>query len=224
MDHLNQQQGPNIVPAKPVVTFVPVYVRPASTWRKGTAGKIFVVILIVVFGLGAGWLAGKVLNHQRDDRAFPPDTSAPQQVDNSSSALQSQTESRDSNKNNAVTTNSTEDSTEPENSQPPMRRDPASNPPELRAIPAPAPPHVDREKDNEKNDYAGSQASSETQAPKDSGSVKDNSRKAMRKILKESGAPVTSNENRNESNKANENKGPGAKKSQSENKNEGSPK
>jgi len=225
MDDLNQQKGPGIAPAKPVVTLVPVYVRPESTGRNSTAGKIFVVILIVMFGLGAGWLAGKVLNHQRDDRAFPPDTSAPQQTENPSSPSQSQTGSQRSNETNAAPTNSPADSLEPENAPPPVRRDPASKPPELRAIPAPAPPHVDRENDKEKNDYAGSQASSETQAPKNSGTVKDNSQKALRRILRESGAAGNSNQNRSEnSNKAIDNKGPGTKKSQNENKNEGFPK
>jgi hypothetical protein len=225
MDDLNQQRGPKIVPAKPVVTFVPVYVKPESTWRRGTAGKILITILIVVFGLGAGWLAGKVLNHSRDDRSFPPDVSASQQVENSSSPPQSQPESRQSNKNNAATINSPSDSPEPDNVPLPAQRDPASKPPELKTIPAPAPPHVDREKDREKNDYVGSQASSESQATKENGPVKDNSQKALRKILRESGAAGNSNQNRSEnSNKAIDNKGPGAKKSQNENKKEGSPK
>ena len=227
MDDYSQQQTPDIVPAKPVVQFVPVYIRPESSWRKRTSGKILITLLIVVFGLGAGWLAGKVLNHRRDDRAFPPDVSAPQQGENSSSPTQAQTESRHSNKNDAMTTNSAapDSVAEPENAPPPVRREPGSKPPELKAIPAPAPPHVDTDKDKEKSDYVGSQASSETQATKDKGPIKDNSRKAMRKIFSESGAGVNSNDNRSEgSAKANDNKAPGAKKSQNENKNEGSPK
>jgi cytoskeletal protein RodZ len=225
MGDLNRQQEPDITPAKPVVTFVPVYVRSETTGRNTTAGKIFVVILIVMFGLGAGWLAGKVLNHQRDDRAFPPDTTAPQQAETQSSPSQLQMGSQRSNETNAAPANSPADSLEPENVPPPVRREPASKPPELRAIPAPAPPHMDREKGNEKIDYAGSQASGETQARKDSGEVKDNSQKALRKILRESGAAGNSNQNRSESsNKAIDNKGPGVKKSQNENKNEGSPK
>jgi hypothetical protein len=193
MDDLTREQSQTIVEGEPKESFILAGARAAPNWRPRSAGRLAATLLIVVFGLGAGWLAGRVLNRARSGSAFPPDTGAPQ-VDGSASTSGAQTNSRprarvNSPEANSAVANPAESAANP---APVAEPEPAPKPPLVQEVPAPAPPRAD------KNDHSGGELPSEEQ------SARDTSRKAMRKILKETekaSRSTNDNDNRSEAEK-----------------------
>ncbi len=206
MDDLTHEQSPSIVEREPSESFILTGSGAASNWRKGTAGRLAVTLLIVVFGLGAGWLAGKVLNRARGDSVFRSDTSVPQ-VENSASPSPAQTDSRPSAKVSSTDANSAAPNppAAAASSPPVAQPERTPMPPALQAIPSPAQPGAD------KNDNSASELPSEEQ------SARDTSRKAMRKILK--GNEKASRANNTNDNRSEAEKKPTANKSVRDKKN-----
>ena len=211
MDDLSHEQSRSIVDDETPETSL---IASSPAWRKRTAGKIIVTLLIIVFGLGAGWLAGKVLNSPRSDRGFAPDT-GPSQVDNSNTSLSAQTNSRASAKDAVTNTNSSSANPAVGIDAPPVsRREPPPKPPETQAIPSPSQQQADKKDD------------SASEPPNEEQSARDISRKAMRKIMKQSEKSNRGNANENkrdDESKSGDVKSPGTKKNNA-NKNDSSPK
>ena len=173
MDDLTVEQSPSIVEPEPRECTIPTGVGASPNWRKRTAGRLALTLLIVVFGLGAGWLAGRVLNRARGDSVFPPDTSAPQ-VEHSASRSPAQTNSRPPARVNSAEANSAAANPAAAANSPPVAQpEPLPKPPVVQAVPSPGQPQAD------KNDNSAGELPSEEQSARDIG------RKAMRKILKE---------------------------------------
>jgi hypothetical protein len=200
MDDLSHEQSRSKVDDETPETAV---IASSPARRKRTAGKIVVTLLIIVFGLGAGWLAGKVLNSPRGDKGFAPDTDT-SQLDNSNASLPAQTNSRASAKDAVTNTNSSSANPDVALDAPPVsRREPPPKPPATQAIPS-----TSQQQADEKDDSAGEPSSEEQ-------SARDISRKAMRKIMKQSEKANSRNVNENRSDsesKSGDMKSPGTKK------------
>jgi hypothetical protein len=172
-----------------------------------------VTLLIVVFGLGAGWLAGRVLNRARSGNAFPLDNGAPQ-VERSASTSAAQTNSRPPAKINSAEANSAAANPAASATDPAQvaQPEPAPKPPVIHEVPAPAQPRAD------KNDQSAGELPNEEQ------SARDTSRKAMRRILREtekSSRSSNDNDNRSEAaKKINDNRTARDKQNINENKNQ----
>ena len=213
MDDLTRERSQTIVEGETRESFILAGARAAPNWRPRTAGRLAVTLLVVVFGLGAGWLAGRVLNRARDGGASPVDTGA-RQVEGSASTSAAQNNSRPPAKVNSLEVNSAvaNPAASEANPEPVVEPEPAPKPPVVQEVPAPAPPRAD------KNDHSGGELPGEEQSPRDT------SRKAMRKILKETekaSRSTNDNDNRSEAEKkTNDNRSVRDKQNINENKNQ----
>ena len=213
MDDPTNEQSPNLVEGEPKESFILTGAGAPPNRRKRIAGRVAATLLIVVFGLGAGWLAGRVLNRARGGSAFPPDTSAPQ-VESSASTSAAQTNSRPPAKVNSAGANSAAANQAAAAANPPpvAQPEPTPKPPVAQEVSAAAQPRAD------KNDNSAGELPSEEQ------SAREISRKALRRILKEN-QKTSRSRNTNDSGteaekKANDNKNVRDRKDINENKNE----
>jgi hypothetical protein len=210
MNDLTREQSQSVVEGELKEPF-PLNGTHAPNRRRRTAARLSVTLLIVVFGLGAGWLAGRVLNRARGGSGSAVDTGAPQ-VESSASTSAAQTHSRSpANVNspdaNAAAANSAAWAVNP---APIAKPEPAPGPPVLQEVPASQP----RADDND---------GSAGELPAEEQSARDISRKAMRKILKETEKATRSgndNDNRSAERKTNENTSVHDKQNINENKNQ----
>jgi hypothetical protein len=208
MNDLTREQSQSVGEGELKEPF-PVNGTHAPNRRRRTAARLSVTLLIVVFGLGAGWLAGRVLNRARGGSGSAVDTGAPQ-VESSTSAPQTHSRSPanvNSQEANAAAANSAASAVNP---APAAKPEPAPGPPVLQEIPAPQ-PRAD------KNDGSAGELPAEEQ------SARDISRKAMRKIQKETEKATRSgndNDNRSAERKTNENTSVHDKQNINENKNQ----